>query len=838
MHTFNLTPDPKILIALTHTPLKPLDALCELIDNSIDSFSLASLKGEPIKCPMVIVELPKKRDLEEGKGCLHVRDNGPGLKPETAEKSIRAGFSGNNPYDSLGLFGMGFNIATGKIGKKTKFLTGTQDNESAIEVLIDLDKLSTEKSYEVPYEEVAKPNEFNSGTIIEISNWWPEGNANSNFIKKLIQYGMPTIRRQIGRRYASILKQKNIRIIVNDEPCESFEHCVWADRRFVERRNHGKISALNRFNNLIGSHTRCTQCNAITYSKECENCGSIELKTIEERIKGWVGIQRFDHDSEFGIDLIRNGRAIRIAEKSAFFEYTDELKQVIKDYPIDSIYGRIVGEIELNHIPVDFLKQDFQRTSPEWARAMDFLRGDSSLQPNKPNAGKNQSPIFMLYQGYRRVRTPGKADLYMGYWDNDSEKSKRISRDIEKDYYEKFQQKLPGFYDDAEWYKLVDQADKKPLADLVECPACSAENLQEHEICTVCGEILIPKQCKNPDCNKIIQKSALSCEFCGKPQIPTIQKPWVCYICGTKNQANQNECIKCISIKGAQNPLDKEYLESVSDKDDSLSLPGFTIELANSERTAAIDVIVHVTRSPIKPHEKQKSLPAIVFKENSMDLFIDLSHPIFRIYNLKPEFLISEEVALFIYDRHRSVAGSSFKKEHNLTNIAWSVMKTRWSDSLEFNSDNTNKEVNSLFSNIKTRVVEFCSDIGSDFYHELSDKDIMAITSQMLSEQIDVGLLGEMRKEGTYIKYIPPRVLQKLFIKEATIFLNGNVWKLNFPSNPDLPSKVQQELDNRLCSRIYICLGDLCDYLEENNPDGFLLKRTIQSLEYLNSILS
>jgi len=63
----------------------------------------------------------------------------------------------------------------------------------------------------------------------------------------------------------------------------------------------------------------------------------------------------------FGIDLIRNGRAIRPSEKSAFFTYVDEFKNEIKDYPIDSQYGRIVGEIHLDFVPVDFLKQDFQR---------------------------------------------------------------------------------------------------------------------------------------------------------------------------------------------------------------------------------------------------------------------------------------------------------------------------------------------------------------------------------------------------------------------------------------------------------------------------------------------
>lgn len=37
MVTFDLTPDPKVLVALTHTPMSPLDALCELIDNPIGS---------------------------------------------------------------------------------------------------------------------------------------------------------------------------------------------------------------------------------------------------------------------------------------------------------------------------------------------------------------------------------------------------------------------------------------------------------------------------------------------------------------------------------------------------------------------------------------------------------------------------------------------------------------------------------------------------------------------------------------------------------------------------------------------------------------------------------
>ncbi len=128
-----------------------------------------------------------------------------------------------------------------------------------------------------------------------------------------------------------------------------------------------------------------------------------------------------------------------------FFEYIDEFKKTIKDYPIDSPYGRIAGEVHLDHVPVDFLKQDFQRSSPEWQRALSFLRGDTPLQPGKMKPGEtNTSPVFQLYQGYRRVRTPGKTDMYMGYWDRDTGGPKRISRDVEEEYYQKFKQQFPG----------------------------------------------------------------------------------------------------------------------------------------------------------------------------------------------------------------------------------------------------------------------------------------------------------------------------------------------------------------------------------------------------------
>src|SRR5438552_17587054 len=100
--TFNLTPDPKVLIALTRTPLRPLDALCELIDNALDGFRLAD---PPVKQPLINIELPGPTEIDRGGGTISIRDNGPGTAAEIAEKGLRAGYSGTNPFDTRGSSG-------------------------------------------------------------------------------------------------------------------------------------------------------------------------------------------------------------------------------------------------------------------------------------------------------------------------------------------------------------------------------------------------------------------------------------------------------------------------------------------------------------------------------------------------------------------------------------------------------------------------------------------------------------------------------------------------------------------------------------------------------------
>ena len=93
------------------------------------------------------------------------------------------------------------------------------------------------------------------------------------------------------------------------------------------------------------------------------------------------------------------------------------------------------------------------------------------------------------------MRNPGRADMYMGYYDPNSRNvHKRISRDVEREFLQKFRERVPGYYDDKEWWKKVEEADQPPLEPLVECPQCKAQNLEHQEACSSCEFILKRKE--------------------------------------------------------------------------------------------------------------------------------------------------------------------------------------------------------------------------------------------------------------------------------------------------------------------------------------------------------
>jgi hypothetical protein len=839
MTSFNLQPDPRILIAITHNPMRPIDALCELIDNSLDSFREAEMRGHAVESPVITLSLPRPVDVERHGGSITILDNGPGLSLDATENALKAGFTSNrNRSDTLGLFGMGFNISTGKFGRRTLFRTAEQNAKQMIEVSIDLEGMVNSRSYDVPVEiKNLEPTNFH-GTMVRISDWWTAGSPNFEFPLKLVRMGMPNILEELGRRYYPILREGKIRLFVNDTRCDPYVHCAWSDQRSVKHRSLGVIPAVYRFTETLNYQTTCSECDVLVESDGCPSCGKTEfLKTVEEKISGWLGIQRFDDANHYGIDIIRNGRVIRKSEKEALFTWTNASGNQIKDYPIDSIYGRIVGEVHINEVPTDFLKQDFQRTSPEWIRAIAFLRGESSLQPQiASDAGEpaNDSPLYKLFQGYRRVRDVGSRDMYMGFWQSGEDKPRRISRNVESEYYEKFKNKEPGYFDDSEWWKLVEEADTKPVVDVQQCPDCNFQCLESAETCPNCDYIFIGKKCIDTDCGQTIAQSAVTCAHCGASQIIQPQDRWSCSYCNRMNPPTSNICLGCGRALGDINPLNEAYLLEHANKDDELSLPAFSVPLPGGVAATSFDVDVYSVDSSVSLEREGTALPSITFKGEGLKVFIDRKHPLFVEYQQHAEMIISMEIAKYLQDANARYMSGEIAHLWSLPTMCWQIARAYWQARLSIDPEQTRDRVEEFFNHLRETMTDLLHDRGEEIYASMPPPQQGQLIQRLVQNGFDARELLELVKSCRFLEFIDNRFTADLIAKYPERFFDGNLWTEAYEDIPLIedPEQVDQIRVFSL-NRYRNFLEDLLNFLEFKQKDSGYTVRAEGSLKLL-----
>lgn len=829
-NVLDITPDPKVLLALTQTPLRPIDALCELIDNGIDAFAAARSDGNPIPHQLIEVLIPAAAAIKRGEGAIRVYDRGAGLDRIGLENTLRAGFSGNNRFDTLGLFGMGFNIATGKLGQRTVVTTARTNDEQALRVTLDLPTIVSSQSFNVPVETIPKPPNFEHGTIVEVDRWWPDGDANAGFAAQLASVNRMNLRQQLGRRYASILRQTNestIRIILNEDALTAFEHCVWSADRFVERKGWGNIPARIDFNEIIHSQKRCLKDGSIIPSEAaaCIECGAQEFRLVDERVHGWVGVQRFDDNNKFGIDLVRNGRTIRVAEKDAFFTYLDQVGEAVKEYPTDQQTGRLVGEIHLDHVPVDFQKQDFQRTTEEWERAIRFLRGKSLLPSNWAESQPNDSPVSRLFQGYRKVRTPGRADMYMGRWDETAGKAVRISRQIEEEFYVRFLAHEEGYYDDLKWWELVESASTTPTLNLPECPHCGYQNLPAAEICVGCDAILRAKSCVA--CQEVIPVSAIACPRCGTSQVPEVLEPWRCEVCSATNDVESESCVQCGSMRGTEDPMALDALRKGSEEWDEYSFQGKTFTMADGRQTEPLTVLGFRSQE-LKPTWDSSSVPTVSFRSpGKIHVFVHEGHPTFSRLGLRPQELIAVEAAHYLWTLRSDLTG---QVGHSVPTIAAVILDSVWADDLANTPESTAEGIRSLLDRISERL-QLADDVA-DFYGELDEYEQRELADRLISAG-RLGELGELIKTGGFMRFAGPSVVAKHFKRHSETWF-GWIWDESLPSEATVGAAAATARDQRV--GIYLrCLEDCAAYARFIYTDALVVAHAEASRKFLEA---
>lgn len=458
---FNLEPDPRVLPMLGEINIDQWRCIAELIDNAVDGFLKESRSGKPVVNARVDVYLP---GVDKEGATLRVIDNGVGMAPEVLERAMRAGWSDNNPIDNLGLFGMGFNIATARLGSMTEVWTTRKGEREWHGLTIDFDALRRQRHFRTPHLRRPKPDPEQQGTEITIKQLKPEQR------RWLAKNGnQTTIRKRLSQSYSAMLRQNGIPITfelrVNNKRVEARRHCVWNEDRVVPSVGGINVNAVIPINHALADRLYCTNCMSWLFEgalgEPCTVCGS-ENSVVKRarKVTGWLGVQRYLDQSEFGIDFIRNGRKIEIANKDLFSWHNGENEE--REYPIDDPRnrGRIVGEIHIDHCRVSYAKDRFDRADPTWDEMVRLIRGEGPLRPEKAkdlSFPPNESPLFRLFKAFRRTSPQSKtagayARILMG-------KDNNLAMEMASYFHDG----NPEYQDDTKWWELIEAADRELL---------------------------------------------------------------------------------------------------------------------------------------------------------------------------------------------------------------------------------------------------------------------------------------------------------------------------------------------------------------------------------------
>jgi hypothetical protein len=461
---FDLQPDPRILPMLGEINLVQWRCIAELIDNCVDGFLDILAAGQQPDTPEVHVSIPL---IDNPTAVISVRDNGPGMAPDVLEKAVRAGWSGNSSLTGkLGLFGMGFNIATARLGTVTTVWTTRAGETEEVGVRIDFDQLRAQKHFRTPRLTRPKVDPAKHGTEVTVEKLKPE--QRQWFSKPGNRAG---IKKELARVYSSMLRPDGVplsfRLFYEGKLVEGRRHCAWSGpgsiARVVDTPRFGPVDAFQLINTQMPDRPYCGSCWQWLAIEEtqCPLCGSAKDVVPRKRsVRGWLGIQRFLSESEYGIDFIRNGRKIEIASKDLFFWQDGE--KIELEYPIDDPRGRgrFVGEIHIDHCRVTYTKDRFERTDPAWDDMINAVRGEGPLRPDKASQlglGNNVTPLFKLFNVFRRSTPKPKV---AGAW-----KKLLVVPDntLAEDYARRFFNNDPQYQTDQKWWDLIEEEEKKLL---------------------------------------------------------------------------------------------------------------------------------------------------------------------------------------------------------------------------------------------------------------------------------------------------------------------------------------------------------------------------------------
>ena len=338
--------------------------------------------------------------------------------------------------------------------------TTTAEDEYWWGVRIDFDDMETSDTFQVPALTRAKaPSEKDRhGTEIVITKLDKE---RARYLRST--GGLRVTRNQISRVYNKIMRDIGLKVMVAGQELKAREFCTWDKKRSADTGNRfGRVPAILPIDVDLGERQYCSDCWVWLLSQEleCPSCGSEgQLQTRSRRVSGWIGVQRFFDQRDYGIDLIRNGRVIEDRSK-VFFSWTNpDDGEVLEEYPIEQQHwgGRLVGELNIDFVPLaSHQKDSFDRNTAEWQIVVEAVHGIGPILPQIRHrlnfADANESPLARLHAAYRRGNPAGLRWLVPG-------SPKGINAEPQQ-WAVKFWEGDPEFQADDVWWEAVLQAEE------------------------------------------------------------------------------------------------------------------------------------------------------------------------------------------------------------------------------------------------------------------------------------------------------------------------------------------------------------------------------------------
>ncbi len=281
-----------------------------------------------------------------------VRDDGHGMDRDGLANAMTIA-RGTKVEGELGQFGIGMKSACSALGKK---------------FIISTSKINSDKEYSAGYDEKSWLSDesqswenftINERTLKEEEDWHGTKIVISELNVSLYPNQVSKFKDNFGIRYFPYLKTGQVSIQINTVSCKP-----------------------EKPDTVEGSKKNIR----------------IELG-LGEKINGHVALlKKRSIKGRYGLHLFKNGRLIKAYEKFGFAAHPENAK--------------IIGDLNLDHVPVNFNKSAFIEESPEYQRAVNAIRQYPKFRETiQSSKSKSQStvPIKSLFDYFNNEFIP----LYM-----------------------------------------------------------------------------------------------------------------------------------------------------------------------------------------------------------------------------------------------------------------------------------------------------------------------------------------------------------------------------------------------------------------------------------------